>query len=124
MNTRRTDSGRRPSTRERVAQNLSSVLNARPEYDGVTVFGLSDSAMLGPSKSQSQNLADAMLAAITRYEPRLASPQVVTLGRRDSIWIDYEARGRVDGESAAFLLRYSVIFRNVVVIDRASKERE
>ena len=110
--------------RERVAQNLAAVLNARPEHDAVDVFGLSDSAMLRPSKSQTKNLGDAMLASIVRYEPRLADPQVVALGSRDSIWIDYEARGSIDGEQAAYLLRYSVIFRNVVVVDRsASKER-
>lgn len=122
MNVRRTDAGRRPTLRERIAQNLAAVLNARPWFEGVTVYGLSDSAMLGPSKSQTNNLALAMRSAIEQYEPRLAQPQVLALGTRDSIWIEFEARGTVEGASVAYLLRYSVVFRNVVVAERGAKE--
>lgn len=122
MNVRRNDAGGRPTMRERIAQNLAAVLNARPWFEGVTVYGLSDSAMLGPTRSQVDNLALAMRAAIEQYEPRLAQPQVRAIGGRDSIWIEFEARGAVEGASVAYLLRYSVVFRNVVVAERGAKE--
>jgi predicted component of type VI protein secretion system len=126
MTLRRESSGRPLTLREQIARNLEAVLNARRGFDSVVeVYGVSEPERIDRAPSALRALEAEMTELVRKYEPRVEGASVRCVGRRGSLHAEFSLEGSVDGEKTSFALRYSIVFRNVVVVgeDRASGER-
>lgn len=99
-----------------VARNLGFVFNTRKACGSVIAdFGLGDYEREVNTGRAVEALRVELLAAVSRYEPRIREPRVRLLGGWRTRMVRFELAGRVDGQACALDVDIDTTTRRVTV---------
>lgn len=99
-----------------IARNLGFVLNTRKACGSVLPeFGLGDYEREVNTQRAVDALRAELLAAVRRYEPRIAGPSVRLLGRHHANLVRFEIAGLAEGRPCALAVDIDTGTRRVEV---------